>query len=80
MDPLTIALVVGASVVAYAFGAGASGVLVYRSTDKDPFLAFWGGLLWPAFLPLIAGIAAARHITAPKRAALPEARTQKDLP
>ncbi len=80
MDLLVIALIVVASVVGYAFGAGAVGMLAYRASDDDPFVAFWCGLLWPAALPLITGVAAVRHLTAPKRADLPEARTRKDLP
>ena len=80
MDPLTVALIVAASVVGYTFGAGATGVLVYRASDDDLFFAFLGGILWPAVLPLVAGVEAARYLTAPKRAALPEARTRKDLP
>lgn len=79
MDPLTIALIVVASVVGYGFGAGVAGTITYRAT-RDEFLAFLGGLLWPLALPLIAGVATARYLTAPKRAALPEARTRKDLP
>lgn len=75
MDPLTIALIVVASIVGYGFCAGVTRALAHRAVH-DEALAFWSGLLWPLVLPLIAGVAVVHRLTASKRAALPEARTR----
>lgn len=80
MDLLVIALIVVASVVGYAFGAGASFVMAIRRLPGDDIGASLVALIWPIALPVMLGVSTGHWLAQPKRAALPEARTRKDLP
>lgn len=76
MPALTIAAIVVAIVVGYGFGAGAThAILVSRRASDE--VEVIGSVLWPLALPALLGAAAVRHLTAPRRAALPEARAKE---
>lgn len=66
-----------AALAAYGIVAGVTYRLARRRVNDPPAAAFFAAL-WPVTIPAL--IVATRRLTAPKRAALPEARTRKDLP
>ena len=64
-------------IVAYGIVTGVTYHLARRRVNDPPAAAFFAAL-WPVMIPAL--IVATHRLTAPKRAALPEARTRKDLP